>query len=402
MYNPFSSNVYRSVERDLGGNWFYEFMNGGTAGKYGSDLERFNTVLYNPAVLKAIKLQCDMFSLGKFKAVRNGKELPNDQLIKLLKYPNLFQSQRQFLWDHMFWLMVFGNSYLHNTSSILNDKTKLYFLNPSNLVWTDKLIKQLDKIVLSEKSFKDIKDLQIEYKQKDGTSKYYKLKEIAPFFDLSNGLGNWYRGASPLDALYKIIDNVEIGLDSKGTSLKFAGKYLVSGQHKESDVYGTPMGETEKNSIEQSTMSNKPVHAVKSMLDIKRFVEDIDKLKLDDAYISDFFKVCNFYGIPRDVAEASVQGSTYENQEKSRGAHVEYCLQPKGNDLADGLERLFGYTDKNIDIQISWSHLGFMQFFEKERVNVVTTRLNNLRIAQEMELLTPEEVIERGKMILDE
>lgn len=399
MYNPFNRNLI-SAERDLSGQWFYEYKNGQTANRFACDEDRFNAVMYNPAYLKVVKLQCDMFSMGKIQAFRNKKELQNDLLVKSLRYPNKFQTQRQFLWDYMFWLMTFGNSYLYSSSKIVNEDNNLYFLNPVRLVWTDELIKKLDKIVVSNKSFNDIENLNIKYANLDGTYSNYKLKDIKPFFDLSNGLGNWYKANSPVDALYKIIYNSEKALDAKGINLEFAGKYLVSGQHKETDTYGLPMDGKEKDSIERSVRSEKPVHAVKAMIDIKRFVENIDNLKLDVAYMSSYFKIGNFFGIPREVLEANESGSTYENQEKARGAHVEYCLQTKGNDLVDGIEKMFGYTEKNIDLIISWKHLSFMQVFEKERSAVKASQLANLRVAQEMEALTPEEVINAAKEIM--
>lgn len=400
MYNPFSTNIYEA-ERYTNGEWFFKlFDSDNYVKKLKTEKERLDAVLCNPAVLKVFKLQCDMFSLGEIKAVRNNKNQPNDALLKFLKQPNYYQSTRQFLWDYMFWNML-GTAYLYTNSKVLKEGTVQYFLDPTRLIWTDELNKKLDKLVLSKQSFNDLERLTIQYYNLDGTYTTYRLSEITPFFDLSNGLGNWYRGNSSIDALYKVISNSEKGLDAKGINLEFSGKYFVTGQHKENDVYGTPMSDGEKKNIEKGLRKAKPVHAVKSMIDIKRFVENIDNLKLDNAYREDYFTIGNMYGIPKDVLEVSLSGSTYENQEKARGAHVEYCLKPKGEDLMDGLQKIFGYNEKNIDLVISWEHLSFMQVFERERASVKSVQLANLRQAQEMGIMTEEQVIERGKEIFE-
>lgn len=399
MYNPFQTNVYEA-ERYTNGDWFFKLFDRDSAvSRIKSEKERLEAVLSNPAALKVFKLQCDLFSLGKFKAYRNEELVDDDPLINMLRYPNPYQSQRQFLWDYMFWTML-GTSYLYHNSKILNENTKLYFLDPTRFQWTDDILFQLDKVVLSKKTFNNFENLRIQYHNLDGTVVFYKLAEIMPFFDLSNGVGNWYRGNSAIDALYKVINNSEKGLDAKGINLEFSGKYMVSGQHKENDIYGSPMGDDEKRDIESSMRKNKPVYAVKSMLDVKRFVDNIDNLKLDNAYREDYFTIGNMYGIPRDVLEA-FNSSTYENQEKARGAHIEYCLQPKGNDLADGLERIFNYTDLDIDIQMSWSHLSFMQVFEKERADVKHRKMETLKLAFDMGLQV-EDLQQRVIDIFDE
>lgn len=400
MYNPFTSNIYEA-ERLKSGEWFFKlFSSDNQVLKLKSEKERLNAVLSNPAALKVFKLQCDMFSLGEIKAYRNGKVLPNDQLANFLKHPNFYQTQRQFLWDYMFWTML-GTSYLYFNSKVLNDNTKLYWLDPSRFVWTDDLIEKLDKNVLSKQVLNEQNKLTIDYYNLDGTYTTYQLKDIMPFFDLSNGIGNWFRGNSAIDALYKVISNSEKGLDAKGVNLDFSAKYFVNGTHKEDNTFSSPMSQAEQQSIEDSLKGKKPVHATKSMIDLKRFVDDIAALKLDEGYREDYFTIGNMYGIPRDVLEASLNGATYENQEKSRGAHVEYCLKPKGEDLANGLENIFGYTDRNIDLTISWSHLSFMQVFEKERASLKSTQLANLSMAKEMGLLTEEDVMARGKEIME-
>jgi hypothetical protein len=402
MYNPFSTNIYEA-ERSNNGEWFYQlFSSDNVAIKLKTEKERLDAVLCNPAALKVFKLQCDLFSLGEVRAVSKGssKIRVNDPLSNHLKRPNVYQTQRQFLWDYMFWTML-GTSYLYTSSKVLNDNTSQYFLDPTRFVWTEEIINAMDKNIVSKQRHNENMKMSIEYFNLDGTWTKYQLKDISTFFDLSNGVGNWFRGNSSIDALYKVISNSEKALDAKGVNLDFSAKYFASGTHKEDDIYGTPMGDAEKNSIEKSFSKNKPVHATKSNVTLQRFVDDIAALKLDEGYFADYFIIGGMYNIPRDVLEANLAGSTYENQEKARASFVDYCLRPKGEDLMNGLENVFGYDDKNIDLHISWNHLSFMQVVERDRASLKMSQLANLRQAQEMMILTEEEVVARGKEIME-
>ncbi len=403
-YNPFSTNI-QSVERDRSGNWFYELFNSAISSNNGfkSELEKLNTVLSNPAVLTVIKYQCDMFSLGNIKAIRNGKEVPNDQLVKLLRYPNPLQTERQFLWDYMFWNML-GTAYLYSNSKIIKDSTSLYWLNPAQLVWTDEILKKLDKFILSDKSLKELEKITINYKNLDGTTTPFTLSEIKPFFDLSNGLGNWYKGNSTLDALVKIIRNSDTALDSKYSNLDFAGKFIVSKQKGTGvGVNNLPMGEIEKDDAKNKLRGSESVHVLKSPIDISRFVDNIDKLKLDKAYNEDVFKISKLYGHPKAIIETLESTGVFgEEKKEAKADFIDEVCKAKGNDLMNGLESMFGYNDKNIELVLDYSHLSFMHVREKQKHEAISREMNNLNLALQMGAIDEEELKARVKILISD
>ena len=141
-----------------------------------------------------------------------------------------------------------------------------------------------------------------------------------------------------------------------------------------------PLGDEDKESIETVLRSGKKVHAVKKPVDIKRFVDDIARLKLDESFYNDYFMIGTMYGIPRDVLEANLRGSTYENQEKATARHVEYSLKPSGQELTDKFEVLFGLED----LRMEWNQLMFNQVFEKEKQEVIKLKLENEQLAKEL------------------
>lgn len=328
---------------------------------YSDDIKKLNVVLSNPALLKVVSLQCDLFSLGKIYVYKNGKEIENDPFIEMIKKPNPYQRGSQFLWDFMFWNMI-GNDYIYIDSKIVSSNNKMYILEHNKMDFPNEMKKRSDKLILSNTEKE--KDFAITYKYNDGTTTPLLWSRIIHIPDLTNGTGNWYKGNSRIDALYKIISNSEVSLDAKNINIRYSEKFMVAGQSDPNNITEIPMSEPEKQDIESKMNSSKNVHAVKSMIDIKRFVDDIGALKLDESYLADYFLIGSMYGIPKDVLEAH-NSSTFENQEKARGAQVSYCLQPKGNILCESFKEFFGYTDK--DIVIDWEHLPFMQAFAKER-----------------------------------
>lgn len=345
---------------------------------YSKDVDKLIAIFRNPALLKVFCLQCDLFSLAKVYVYDNDENiLDDDPALKRFANPNPLQSQSQWLWDYMFWKMV-GNAYLYMESDIIDrDNAPMYWLEHSKIEWPLKLEKLKDKLIISKSKIKEIKDTEITYRYEDGTTFKFQLSKLCTIVDLSNGVGNWFKGFSRIDALYKVVSNSEISLDSKNINVRYTAKFLVAGQQDPNDVTKLPMSETEKGDIETKINGEKQVHAIKSMIDIKRFVDDLRVLELDKSFLADYFLIGSMYNIPRDVLEA-YQSSTFENQEKARAGHVSYTLEPAGEQLVSALGKIWGYEDLKKHIVLSWDHLPFVQVFERERANIQQVKANTL------------------------
>ena len=332
-------------------------------------------MLTNPALAKIVYLNCDVFSLGKIQR-KDGAE--TDPFLTALKKPNFFQTQRQFLWSYRFWLM-FGNAYLKpSTKRIDNERGQLYWLNSACIQWDADIVRKLDKMVLSKASYKEMQDLTVKYSYHDGTDLKLRLGDLISFSDLSNNTGNWYKGNSRIDALHKILYNSNSALDAKNINLEFARKFLVSGNYdpsKNLDSLAT-MQDVEKESIITKLRGNEAVYPIKSQVEIRRFVENLANLQLDDSYNEDLIKVGNMYDVPKEIIDVLKDGSTYENQEKAIMRHINYSEQPKANDLLEGLCEYFE-VDVNL-YEMTWDDCSFMQVFLKDRAIVNMTNARTL------------------------
>lgn len=379
MFIPFGkifSNFFKGSPFSFG----FNILNATASfNNYRSDKEKLAIVLSNPAVLKVFALQCDLFSLGKVCVKdKDGNEIEDDPFLTLIKKPNPFNSQSQFLWDYMFFTMM-GTSYCYVDSKVVDKKgNKMYNLEPFKIEWPLSLERKKDKLIFSDSAVEELMKTEITYRFDDGSDYRFPYDRLISSFDLTNGIGNFFKGASRLDALYKIISNSEAALDSKNINVRYSGKYLVASQNETGATTKPGMTESEKEDIrDKMDSSEKNVYPLRSMVQIRRFVEDLGSMQLDPAYLADYFLIGNMYNIPRDVLEAFVS-STYENQEKARAAHVNYTLEPKGNEWMDKFEMHFDYPASGKNIVMSWNHLPFMQIFDKEKSENKKIKIDSL------------------------
>lgn len=335
---------------------------------YTREAQKLEAIFTNPALLKVFSLQCDLFSMARpYVYNKKGVDQPDDPAITRIENPNPMQDRATWLWSYMFWKMT-GNAYLYLSSDIVErTNAPMYWLETHKIEFPPELDREKDKLILSEAKLKRLLMTEVTYRYEDGTTQKIPLKEIICIQDLANGVGNWFKGFSRIDSLYKVITNSERALDAKNINVRYSGKFLVAGTTDPNDVTKRIMGPDEKKDIEDKALEDKPVHAVKSMIDIKRFVEDLKVLELDKAYLADYFLIGAHYGIPRDILEA-YNSSTYENQEKAIARHVSYTMEPAGEVLGAALAKRWGYEARGWSICFGWDHLAFTQVFDRERI----------------------------------
>lgn len=373
-----------SVERDRSGNWFYTMFSSKAKHKFfASDKDKIKAVLSNPYLMKCFALNADLFSIGRVDSA-NGEK--TDVLKTIKSQPNFTQTWAQFFWDYEFYIGI-GTAYLWKPYKAqgLNDTYPIQWLNPAKIDWDVSLTDKLKDLILTGKSLRELRTQTIKYNLDNGTTKLIPLDEIYQFYDLSNSMtDNFMRGASRLDSLYKTISNTEIAMDAKSKNLEYSKKFMVNGNNSIENISELPMGDEEKISIEAIANSSKDVHAVKTPITISRFVDDIANLGLDNSLNSDYLTIGTTLGIPKELLDVSIagkNGSTYENQQKAIGRHVEYSLKPKANNLMEGFKMIFG-----LDLVMTWEHLMFNQVFEKEKAETVKIRLENAILAKENDL----------------
>ena len=361
-WSRLSSNMSNDSIRGLN---FYPIASTTEYNNMYTEQAKLKVLLENPALLTVFSINSDLFSLGKVKIVNdNGGVIENHPLHQVLRQPNFFQTENQFMFDFMFWTM-FGNSYCFIDSKVDLENNDLYFLNNSKMDFSEYMVENGDKLMLSKSSYNRFVNEMVEYHYEDGNSKMIRFSKILHTTDMTSSATTWYKGASKVDALYKVISNSELSLDAKNIELLFSKKYMVAGQVSEDDLTQPMMMPGDKSDIEQKAMQDRPVTAVRSMIDIKRFVEDLKTEGFDKGFIQDVFTIARLYNIPKDVIEVNLDaGAKYENKKHASADHIDYSLKPKGDDFVNGLLRYFGMEGRS---DMSWDHLPFMRVREEQK-----------------------------------
>jgi hypothetical protein len=383
-------DIWSMFTRRKGGyHYNVDLINASTSFKsLGREEEKLAAVLTNPACMKVFALQCDLFSLAEVSVadVDSGEDIEDDPFLSLIRNPNPLSSstQAQFLWDYMFWSMI-GTAYCYVDSRIVDrtPRNVMYFLNPCQIEWPKEFEQNRDKLFLTEKEVQKLGKILITYRYADGTKFEFPYDRLMMSFDLTNGIGNQFKGCSRLDALYKIISNSEHVLDSQNSNIRYTSKYLVASDQQTGTTTKAGISEEEKIDIRRKMeTAGENIFPLRSMVNIRRFVENYSNLQLKEEYLHNYFLVGSMYNIPRDVLEA-YNSATYENQEKARAGHVSYTLSPKGDTFMNGFENHFGYKELGRNIYVSWEHLPFVQIFENDKLNAKKTAVTIMK-----ELLT--------------
>lgn len=364
LFNFFGAgrNTYQQLYRDFGATDFMSFS---------SPQEKLMYAVKNPAFLKVAALQCDTFSLGEFKLYdKQGERVLEHPLLDVLKAPNFAQGAQEFTWEWMFWLLL-GQSTIRATASDFGSLTRplLIPLNETALYVPPGEKLKDPRNILTKKEFDAQKKIYFDYYTSDGVKVKIQGKDLIRAQDMALEPDE----ASRIEGLLKVIQNNERTIDSQNINIRYAGKFMVSGQQDPNDVSTLPMAEDERQTIERDTLKANPVQAVKSMIDIKRYVQGKMFISLGEAFEQTYHQIGSMYSIPRDVLEA-YNSSTFENQKQARAAHVTYTLTPKARVLCSVILDHFGMTTEGYKLELDYSHLPFMQFFEVERYEAEKTR----------------------------
>lgn len=386
MFGNIFNRKLKQVFRYINGTTFYEYGNDTNFSKFDNDYSGLiEYALDNPAFMLALKAKCDLFSLVKINSYTKDNVLDKEDFFHtVVGNANYFQTWEQLLWEYCFWKSI-GTAYLYTPdNNEITKGTQFIMLRPQDIVFSSETRKALGKIVLTKKSYDDLMKNQVKYRQNDDSINNalpIALKLIHPFFSTTNGItGNWYEGYSMINSLTPIMDNVMELLKTQNVNLRYSGKFMGTKETGKIDLNDLNNGTAlETKDIEEKVSSSKDFHALKEPFSIKRFVDSIANLKLDDQLITQYFLIGKMLGMPKDYLEASLKGSTYDNKSQAMLQVVSQVLQPDIDQFTSFVEGKYGVNK----LKGSWSHLPFMSDSEKTRQELIKEKLLNIKLAQE-------------------
>ena len=369
------------VERNRLGEFSYSFLN--ETGFENSD-RYLQISLNNPVLMPIIALRAKIYSQMHITHVDvNGEEVKNSEILALFKQPNYFQSQEDFLFQQSWFLSATGND-LTYCAKAFNVGKAMYNLLPSAIDLNN--THKIDKLIITDADFKALEDKHIIYTI-EGETHNYKLKDIIPFYDLSNGLEerSFMRSPSRVKGISKILENIEENLLAKNTNLKMTQKYLASSK---GDGNSAHIKDEDRKDI-FSKIGKNSLMITNTELDVKHLVSDMKKLALDPQFSEDALKCLLAFDMNSEVLNYFSGGaSTYDNYNQATINWIQNFIQSDADKAMNSFSSYFGLFEKNEKLVASYNHLPVMAKLVNDKVASFKALQETLKVAVELGTMT--------------
>jgi ribosomal protein S18 len=363
-------------ERDRMGNVWY----------YGSELDGLkrsksylNLSFENFVLMTICALRSKIYSQMQITHLDSaGNEIKDSQYIKLLQQPNYFQSQEDFFFTQMWFLSATGNDYCYEVKSG-KDPASLYNLIPSEIDFKD--TNKLKKFITQQADIKAYEEKVIVYTL-DGQDYKLPLKDIIPFYDLSNGMSknSPMQSHSRVEGIDHVLQNINENVKSKNINLRFSQKYIISSQ---SDGNEVQLQEEDRKDITRK-LGQKSVIITNQKILATHLVSDFKKLFLDEQLSNDALFCLLAFDMNKDVLNYFSSGSTYENQEKAMLNYIQNSIQRDADNTMNSFASHWGLIEKGEKLKASFMHLPIMQIIINQKIatlkafqDVLTVAINN-------------------------
>jgi len=291
-----------------------------------------------------------------------GKEqAANQSLIRILKTPNWFQSQREFWRQSSLFRDIYGNEYL-------------YFLRPVGMTNTNKGLFTLDpakvKIVYKTKTpyFLEAIDEAVVYKYDMGNSNYLPLDKSALIHLNDNRVkgqsgmqatgdeDSFLKGTSKIASLQAALKNIRAAYTKRHISLESPIGVFSNGQ---SDAIGqaVPMDPDEKSEAQSKFKTRGPTPIFTSLaVKFDAIQVNARNMGLFEETREDTGRICDAFGVPYELL-ASQKGVTFTNLKEAKKQMYEETIIPDAQEKIDALNQSIGAEGKSWEISGTFNHL---------------------------------------------
>ena len=370
--------------RYINGDTFYNIKEHGNWNSYyGTNLEIAQKhPILTPAILFVAKLfsQADICIRDK----ETGEKIYNHWILDLLKKPNYYQTQNDFLEAHNFTQIAEGKAvvWLRRTTGMATP-TSMYLLDPNLIEYPEEFRTSLAK---SSKN-NNIKNARIIY-DRDGENESIPFRDLLFFYDLPNGLNteNMFETHSRLDGLRQTLVNTLDSLEAKNVILKTNGKELITADAKAGSF---PLTDNEKKDVEDTLQNNygsgknrKRGIVTKSNLKWQSLHIALRDLGLDESIKVDGNLIYTALHIPKDIISLEAKKTTYNNFKESMVSYIQNEMQPTLDSFLATMNILL--DDNRYELYGTYEKMPIMQFILIERYDGIqkkATALSMLRNA---------------------
>ena len=376
-FSLFGRQIFSKIERSRDGSVWTTLLSGDD---FLNNSNYLKTSLENPVLNAIVSLRAKMYSQMQISHIdASGKEVKNSDVLKLLKQPNYFQSQEDFLFQQMWFLSVSGNNYVYQIRPLSTDLPKaMYNLIPSEIDFNK--VNKVDKFIFRKEQIKALSERNLKYTL-DGKTYDIKLSEIIPLYDLANALttDSWFTAPSRVKAIEKVLQNIDVNLRSKHKNLQMSSKYV--GVNKSTGMEAQ-IQKADQKEIER-VLNTKDVLTTNASVEYKHLVSDMKKLFLDEQFADDANKCLLAFEMNKNVLNYFAKDSTFENQNQGVINWIQNSIQGSADNTMNSLSSTFGLLEKGEKLVASFNHLPVMQTLINDKIKSLTEFQNALKVGLE-------------------
>lgn len=332
-------------------------------------------------------LKYDIISKETGKPIKN-----NEPIIRALRNPNYFQSQKEFIMQSVIYQEVFGNEFLYFLTPYAQSTNiiGLFTLNPL---------------------FMDIKEDNVNpfwlEKEYNTSIKYTatwggRIYTINPddIIHINNckantKQGDVFCGESTMRSLLAPIANIRAAYEARNELIVNRGAIGIL-SNDGTDIAGAlPLDDKEKSKLQSEYQNRYGLTKDKFKLIItslklrwQQMSIDVDKMKLFDEVKADMEQLCDGYGVPFELF-ANQKGTTFENQKNAEKRFYTNTIIPEANEWVGAINRRF--KDKPWEVIVKYDHLDVFSDDLKNRAQALTLMINALSRAFQDQVITMEE-----------
>jgi len=357
-------------------------------------LESFNTI---PELNATISLKARCFANGIIKTVNDkGEEV--DAMPEVMKTPNWFQDQKEFMRQCKLFHEIYGEEFAYSLFPVGFDwnRAKALYTLPPNLI-TQEYDSTQPFFVWPQIPTDNVKySYELDgYKYSMDQKQILHINENNVTIKELNGKGV-LRGESKMKGLRPAIKNIKMAYESRGVILKYRGALgILSNQSTDGVGAGLPLDEKEIANIQEKYNQygglDGQFQAIITSANLRwqQMSVNPDKLGLFQETEEDFNKILDSYGVPSEMFTRQ-KGATFENQNQARKSIYENTIIPEANEWISSFNTKF-FSEGKIKMIVDYSHLPIFQEDIKHRSEMLNNMVNVLSRLRADQQITDEE-----------
>lgn len=340
---------------------------------------------------------------------KDGNEVENDELIKLLNKPNEFQNFNEFIKEWLYYHYSHGWNYVVPKSSSTGFEKKLGGTTKNYLYNTDPdEVKFKTSIIDNALNFLGfIRDKRIAFDYKPLGFINHNFNDVIYFVDVRQNSKKPYVGVSRLLSLQQQIQNFSLALQGKENLIKRSGSTLVSLDKTNEDIGldasigigrfdkdGTPEMTTHKAELEkqirETTLTDGSKGIIFSTLALKSqpLSSGLENIKFDDLAIEDARQILNKYNLPKEFQNLTKESAKFQNRQLAMIEVIQNTIEPLGNSFCSKIRDFYGWEN---EITLDFTHLPIFSENENTKVSTQQAIVNLYSGLLEKKQITEEE-----------